>query len=113
MSATVGEPALHVRGLEHHYGQLAALSDIAINLPIVSRCGLIGPDGAGKSSLLGLIAADRTLHMGEHRVLGTSIEDRSNSRTLSQRIAIMTQGLGGQLSLDCPQVAEVQLGKED
>lgn len=48
--------ALHASGIEHRYGQHAALSDITFSLPAGTRCGLIGPDGAGKSSLLGLIA---------------------------------------------------------
>src|SRR3546814_7739477 len=100
MSATVGEPALHVRGLEHHYGQLAALSDIAFSLPIGTRCGLIGPDGAGKSSLLGLIAGVKKLQTGELQVLGASIEDRRHRSTLYRRIAFMPKGLGGNVSHD-------------
>ncbi|MCQ6256368.1 ribosome-associated ATPase/putative transporter RbbA [Pseudomonas sp. Q11] len=100
MSATVGEPALHVRGLEHHYGQLAALNDIAFSLPIGTRCGLIGPDGAGKSSLLGLIAGVKKLQTGELQVLGASIEDRRHRSTLYRRIAFMPQGLGGNLYPD-------------
>ncbi|WLH12536.1 ribosome-associated ATPase/putative transporter RbbA [Pseudomonas hefeiensis] len=100
MSATVGEPALHVRGLEHHYGQLAALSDIEFSLPIGTRCGLIGPDGAGKSSLLGLIAGVKKLQTGELQVLGASIEDRRHRSTLYRRIAFMPQGLGGNLYPD-------------
>ncbi|MEN2395468.1 ribosome-associated ATPase/putative transporter RbbA [Pseudomonas halotolerans] len=100
MSAAVGEPALHVRGLEHHYGQLTALSDIAFSLPIGTRCGLIGPDGAGKSSLLGLIAGVKKHQTGELQVLGGSIEDRRHRNTLYRRIAFMPQGLGGNLYPD-------------
>lgn len=54
--STALDEALHASGIEHRYGQQVALSDIAFSLPVGTRCGLIGPDGAGKSSLLGLIA---------------------------------------------------------
>ena len=48
--------ALNASGISHWYGKQQALFDIAFSLPKGTRCGLIGPDGAGKSSLLGLIA---------------------------------------------------------
>lgn len=95
-----GELALHASGLEHHYGQHLALSDIAFSLPVGTRCGLIGPDGAGKSSLLGLIAGVKKLQQGQLEVLGASIEDRQHRNTLYRRIAFMPQGLGGNLYPD-------------
>ena len=48
--------AINASGISHRYGKQQALLDIAFSLPKGTRCGLIGPDGAGKSSLLGLIA---------------------------------------------------------
>lgn len=48
--------ALNASGISHRYGKQQALRDITFSLPKGTRCGLIGPDGAGKSSLLGLIA---------------------------------------------------------
>jgi ribosome-dependent ATPase len=51
--------ALHATGIQHRYGKQQALIDIAFSLPAGTRCGLIGPDGAGKSSLLGLIAGSK------------------------------------------------------
>ncbi|MEA1029219.1 ribosome-associated ATPase/putative transporter RbbA [Pseudomonas sp. N-137] len=99
MSATAGE-ALHASGLEHRYGQHVALSEIAFSLPAGTRCGLIGPDGAGKSSLLGLIAGVKKLQHGQLDVLGASIDDRRHRKTLYRRIAFMPQGLGGNLYPD-------------
>ncbi|AHL36557.1 multidrug ABC transporter ATP-binding protein [Pseudomonas brassicacearum] len=100
MSATLSAPALRASGLEHRYGQHVALSDIAFSLPAGTRCGLIGPDGAGKSSLLGLIAGVKKLQHGQLDVLGASIEDRNHRNTLYRRIAFMPQGLGGNLYPD-------------
>lgn len=89
--------AVQATGIAHRYGKQQALSDIAFSLPAGTRCGLIGPDGAGKSSLLGLIAGVKTLQQGQLDVLGGAIEDRRHRDTLYARIAFMPQGLGGNL----------------
>ncbi|MHA6791645.1 ribosome-associated ATPase/putative transporter RbbA [Pseudomonas bijieensis] len=99
MSAPADE-ALRASGLEHRYGQHVALSDITFSLPAGTRCGLIGPDGAGKSSLLGLIAGVKKLQHGQLDVLDASIDDRRHRSTLYRRIAFMPQGLGGNLYPD-------------
>ncbi len=89
--------ALQARSLHHRYGDLDALHDISFELPAGTRCGLIGPDGAGKSSLLGLIAGVKRLQEGELDVLGGPIHKRSHRASLYPRIAFMPQGLGGNL----------------
>jgi ribosome-dependent ATPase len=89
--------AVQATGINHRYGKQQALSDITFSLPAGTRCGLIGPDGAGKSSLLGLIAGVKTLQQGQLEVLGGSIQDRRHRNTLYARIAFMPQGLGGNL----------------
>lgn len=89
--------ALHATGINHRYGKQQALIDIAFSLPAGTRCGLIGPDGAGKSSLLGLIAGVKKLQAGDLQVLGGSIEDRRHRNSLYPLIAFMPQGLGGNL----------------
>jgi len=94
------QPAITAQGISHHYGIHQALADIAFSLPVGSRCGLIGPDGAGKSSLLGLIAGVKKLQQGELQVLGGDINERRHRHTLYQRIAFMPQGLGHNLYPD-------------
>ena len=89
--------ALQATGINHLYGKQQALTDISFSLPTGTRCGLIGPDGAGKSSLLGLIAGVKTLQQGQLEVLGGSIQDRRHRNSLYPRIAFMPQGLGGNL----------------
>ena len=63
--------ALNASGICHRYGKQQALLDITFSLPKGTRCGLIGPDGAGKSSLLGLIAGVKKLQQGSLEVLVT------------------------------------------
>ena len=89
--------ALHATGINHRYGKQQALLDINFSLPAGTRCGLIGPDGAGKSSLLGLIAGVKKLQDGQLDVLGGAIDDRRHRNSLYPRIAFMPQGLGGNL----------------
>ena len=84
----------------HRYGKQRALEDVSFSLPVGSRCGLIGPDGAGKSSLLGLIAGVKILQQGELEVLGGPINKRRHRASLYQRIAFMPQGLGHNLYPD-------------
>lgn len=60
---------VHARGLNKHYGDFAALSDVSFDIERGSITGLIGPNGAGKTTtlkaLLGL-----TSFAGELEVLG-------------------------------------------
>ncbi|WP_248795021.1 ribosome-associated ATPase/putative transporter RbbA [Pseudomonas sp. MWU13-2105] len=92
--------ALQASGIQHRYGDQQALVDIAFSLPVGTRCGLIGPDGAGKSSLLGLIAGVKKLQQGQLQVLGGAIDERRHRASLYPRIAFMPQGLGGNLYPD-------------
>ncbi len=92
--------AISGRHIYHRYGKQHALEDVSFSLPVGSRCGLIGPDGAGKSSLLGLISGVKILQQGQLEVLGGPIDQRRHRATLYQRIAFMPQGLGHNLYPD-------------
>ena len=70
-----------------------------IDLDIASgrAIGLIGPDGVGKSTLLGLVAGVRRVQMGTVEVLGGDITLPAHRQTVCGRIAYMPQGLGRNL----------------
>ena len=59
--------------------------------------GLIGPDGVGKSTLLGLIAGVRKIQAGEVRALDGDLKDAAFRQGAFARIAYMPQGLGRNL----------------
>ena len=59
--------------------------------------GLIGPDGVGKSTLLGLIAGVRKIQSGEVRSLDGDLNDAAFRQGAYARIAYMPQGLGRNL----------------
>ena len=59
--------------------------------------GLIGPDGVGKSTLLGLVAGVTRPQQGEILVLGGDVRSTEQLRLNRSRIAYMPQGLGRNL----------------
>lgn len=84
-------------GVSHRYGATAALCNITLDLPAGCMVGLIGPDGVGKSTLLGLIAGARQLQQGNLQVLGGDMSSHRFRNYAAPRIAYMPQGLGGNL----------------
>lgn len=62
--------------------------------------GLIGPDGVGKSTLMGLIAGAKIIQSGTVNVLGGDMHDAGHRTATCPRIAYMPQGLGKNLYAD-------------
>ncbi|MGO9599681.1 MAG: ribosome-associated ATPase/putative transporter RbbA [Isosphaeraceae bacterium] len=91
------EPVASVRGVTHYYGSTIALDDISIDIPPGRMVGLIGPDGVGKSSLMGLIGGAKKIQKGKVIVLGGDIADVRHRGAVCPRIAYMPQGLGKNL----------------
>ncbi len=81
--------AVAARGLGKHFGSFVALRDIDVDIARGSIYGVLGPSGAGKTTLvkcLGLIARHTA---GELTVLGTRVTGRD--RRLRDRIGYMPQ----------------------
>jgi ribosome-dependent ATPase len=89
--------AVEVRAVRHRYGARIALDDVSLSLEAGTTIGLIGPDGVGKSTLLGLIAGSKRLQQGSVKVLGADLGHRSERESLLPRVAFMPQGLGRNL----------------
>ena len=89
--------AVELRGVRHRYGERCALEDLSLSLPAGATIGLIGPDGVGKSTLLGLIAGSKRLQQGSIRVLGADLARKREREALLPRLAFMPQGLGKNL----------------
>ncbi len=60
-------PVVHIRELSHRYGKVSAVDGLELDVPAGCLAGLIGPDGVGKSTLLGLIAGARKIRNGAVR----------------------------------------------
>jgi len=90
-------PVARIAGITHRYGRAIALDDVTLELPAGLMLGLIGPDGVGKSTLLGLIAGARKLQAGKLEVLGGDMKSVAHRNAVCTRIAYMPQGLGRNL----------------
>ena len=95
--ARVEEPVAWVRAVSHVYGTARALDGLDVEIPVGCMVGLIGPDGVGKSTLMGLIAGSKRIQTGEVRVLGGEMNDAKHREAVCPRIAYMPQGLGKNL----------------
>lgn len=93
---TVPDPVV-IEALSHSYKRSLALDEISLTIPGGQLVGLIGPDGVGKSTLLGLIAGAKRLQDGTIEVMRGSIGDADHRRQICSRIAFMPQGLGRNL----------------
>src|SRR5690348_16348492 len=96
-STGAGATALRIDGLSHRYGKTVALDAVALEVPQGASVALVGPDGVGKSSLLGVIAGAKRIQSGRVEVLGGDMRDRRHRRQVGPRIAYMPQGLGRNL----------------
>ena len=94
MTETVVARVEHVM---HRYGKTLAVNDLTLEIPAHCMAGLIGPDGVGKSTLLGLISGVRKIQTGKVTVLDGDMADEHHRRASYGRIAYMPQGLGRNL----------------
>ena len=90
-------PVASIAGVSHRYGKTLALDGISVEIPSGCMVGLIGPDGVGKSTLLGLIAGAKKMQGGSIQVLGGDMADRHHRDAVCTRVAYMPQGLGKNL----------------
>ncbi|MGJ8561772.1 MAG: ribosome-associated ATPase/putative transporter RbbA [Litorimonas sp.] len=92
--------AARLAGVKHLYGKVQALRDVTLDLPAGQMVGLIGPDGVGKSTLMGLIAGAKKLQAGRVETLGGDMASAAHRADVGRRIAFMPQGLGRNLYHD-------------
>ncbi len=86
-----------IERVSHRYGKTVALDSVTLEIPAGEMIGMIGPDAAGKSTLLGLIAGVRIIQEGQVTVLGGNMANQAFRNAQIGRIAYMPQGLGKNL----------------
>ncbi|MGI0526708.1 ribosome-associated ATPase/putative transporter RbbA [Rhizobium giardinii] len=91
------EPAVRVDSIRHRYGDTVALDGVNLSIASGSTAAFIGPDGVGKSTILGLIAGVKRIQSGTVTALGGNMASRAHRDMVAPRIAYMPQGLGRNL----------------
>ncbi|MFG0292951.1 MAG: ribosome-associated ATPase/putative transporter RbbA, partial [Phycisphaerales bacterium JB050] len=90
-------PIARLQQVTHVYKGARAVDDVTLDIPSGCMVGVLGPDGVGKSTLLGLLAGARKLQRGRLEVLGGDMASARHSRIIGPKIAYMPQGLGRNL----------------
>ena len=69
----MSEPAVEARGLVRRFGDDAALQEVSFEVAPGELYGVIGPDGAGKTTLFRILVTLLLPDAGEARVLGRDV----------------------------------------
>ncbi len=97
---TQSQAAAKLTSVSHAYGKVMALQDVTLTLPAGKMVGLLGPDGVGKSTLMGLVAGAKRLQSGAIETLGGDMSNARHRTQIGRRLAFMPQGLGRNLYHD-------------
>lgn len=89
--------AASLTAVRHRYGDAVALNGVSMLVPAGCMAGLIGPDGAGKSTVLALISGVRKIQQGKVVALDGDMGDPALREARRSRVAYMPQGLGRNL----------------
>jgi ABC-2 type transport system ATP-binding protein len=71
--ASMGEPAVAVRGLRKSFGDKVAVAGIDLEIAAGSLAGLVGPNGAGKTTSLSMMTGLLRPDTGEIRINGLNV----------------------------------------
>jgi ribosome-dependent ATPase len=88
---------VRLQHITHLYGATVAVDNVSLDIPAGKMVGFIGPDGTGKSTLLGLISGAVKIQEGTIEALGGDMAKRTHRKHVCPRIAYMPQGLGKNL----------------
>lgn len=93
-------PAVQTRGLARAFGENRAVESLDLDIARGEMFGLVGPDGAGKSTAIRLLCGILKPTGGEGRVLGHDL--RGEAEAVKQRIGYLSQNftLYGDLTVD-------------
>ncbi|HXF93025.1 MAG TPA: ATP-binding cassette domain-containing protein [Nitrospiraceae bacterium] len=87
-------PIVRVSAFVKRYKKHLAVNGVDLVVRRGEIYGLIGPDGAGKSSLMKAIAGVLTYEAGEVEVFGVKVDSERAAERVKPRIGFLPQGLG-------------------
>jgi ribosome-dependent ATPase len=88
---------ISLEGVSHVYARGKALDDVTLEIRQGTTTAIVGHDGVGKSTLLGLMSGVRRIQTGTVCVLGGDMRSPQHRDAVATRIAFMPQGLGKNL----------------
>ncbi len=96
---TDGEPAIRVEGLTRRFGDLVAVDRLTVSVAPGELFGLVGPDGAGKTTTLRMLAGVLKSTAGDAIIHGVSVA--RDPEAVKPDLAYMSQrfGLYGDLTV--------------
>ncbi|MEA3543988.1 MAG: ATP-binding cassette domain-containing protein [Thermodesulfobacteriota bacterium] len=97
-------PLVRVQGFQKRYRKQIAVDGLDLAIQPGEIYGLIGPDGAGKSSLMKAIAGVLSFENGKVEVFDVALDSEAAAEQIKGRLGFMPQGLGlnlyAELSVD-------------
>ncbi|GAA3539779.1 ABC transporter ATP-binding protein [Zobellella aerophila] len=85
----MSEPAIYTRGLSRRFGELVAVDQLDLAIPVGTIYGFLGPNGSGKSTCIRMLTGLLLPSAGEIAVLGLKIPGQAEA--LRRRVGYMTQ----------------------
>jgi ABC-2 type transport system ATP-binding protein len=92
MMATIIESIIEIRGLTKRFGELTAVDHLDLTVAQGEIFGLVGPDGAGKTTTLRMLCGLMDPSEGSARVAGHDVA--RESRAVKDQIGYMAQRFG-------------------
>ena len=94
MVSTSDPPVVNIRSFRKSYGGTPAVRGVDLRVHRGEMFGLIGPDGAGKSTLMKAIAGILSYDAGMVEVFALPVQTEAEAEQIKDRIGFMPQGLG-------------------
>ncbi|MBN8868566.1 MAG: ABC transporter ATP-binding protein [Solirubrobacterales bacterium] len=80
----MGEPLIELEGVSKHYGAVTALDGLTMQVPEGTVCGLLGPNGSGKTTAIRVLLGLSRASEGETTLLGQTPADPGFADALRQ-----------------------------
>ncbi|MEX2443475.1 MAG: ABC transporter ATP-binding protein [Alkalispirochaeta sp.] len=90
MPGSAEQPVVRMQGVSKAYGETVALDNVDLDVHRGEMFAVIGPDGAGKTSLLRIVAGITRADTGELTLLGAAVS--RVTRDMKGRIGYLAQG---------------------
>lgn len=94
MNTDSASPVVKVSGFVKRYKKHPAVQGVDFSIRKGEIYGLIGPDGAGKSSLMKAIAGVLSYEGGTVEIFGATVDSERSAELIKHRIGFLPQGLG-------------------